>query len=83
MNAKTLAAYNEIKRAVKTGQSRIAPVTFSPFYGRGATSAAFRIAKREGLIVVAYISCVGTPVYCGPEQAEQLKILETTGATRH
>lgn len=63
MNPKTEAALNEIKRAAAEGQSRIAPQIFSHCFGRAATSAAFRMAKAQGIIEVAYTSCVGTPVY--------------------
>jgi hypothetical protein len=65
MSPKTEAALNEIKSAVASGQQLIAPVTFSHFFGRAATSAAFRIAKKEGIIIVNYISAAGTPVYKG------------------
>jgi len=63
MNAQTTAALNEIKAAAAAGQQMIAPVTFSPFFGRAAVSAAFRAAKAQGIIEVAYTSCAGTPVY--------------------
>ncbi len=65
MSPKTAEALEEIKSAVASGQTKIVPCTFSHCYGRAATSAAFRIAKREKIIEVAYISCVGTPVYRG------------------
>lgn len=63
MTPATAAAFNEIKSAVAAGQTRIAPVTFSHFFGRAAVSAAFRMAKQAGIIEVAYTSCAGTPVY--------------------
>lgn len=63
MNTRTEAALTEIKSAAAAGQKMIAPVTFSHFFGRAATSAAFKIAKRDGIIEVAYTSCAGTPVY--------------------
>jgi hypothetical protein len=63
MNTRTEAALNEIKSAVAANQKMIAACTFSHFFGRAATSAAFKIAKRDGLIEVAYTSCAGTPVY--------------------
>jgi hypothetical protein len=63
MNDRTEAALNEIKSAVAANQQMIAPALFSHFFGRAATSAAFKIAKRDGLIEVAYTSCAGTPVY--------------------
>lgn len=62
---KTDAALAEIKAAVEMGQSAIVPAYFSLFFGTPATSAAFRMAKASGLIVVAYISHSGTPVYRG------------------
>jgi hypothetical protein len=67
MNTRTEAALNEIKAAVAAGQDRIAPVTFTHFFGRSAVSAAFRLAKQQGIIVVAYVSAAGTPVYKGGE----------------
>jgi hypothetical protein len=63
MNTSTQAALTEIKAAVAAGQTRIAPVTFSHFFGRSAVSVAFKIAKQQGIITVAYISAAGTPVY--------------------
>lgn len=63
MNTQTEAALNEIKSAAAAGQQMIAPVSFSHFFGRAATSAAFKIAKRDGIIEVAYTSAAGTPVY--------------------
>lgn len=65
MNTKTAIAYNEIVAAVAAGQDKIVPAIFSHCYGRAATSAAFRLAKRDGLIEVNYMSMVGTPVYRG------------------
>jgi hypothetical protein len=38
---------------------------FSYAFGRAASSAAFRMAKAQNLIEVAYISAAGTPVYRG------------------
>lgn len=63
MNTRTEAALAEIKSAVAANQQMIAPAFFSHFFGRAATSAAFKLAKRDGLIEVAYTSCAGTPVY--------------------
>lgn len=63
MNQNTAAALAEIRTAVAAGQQRIVPSFFSRFHGRAATSAAFRAARSEGLIEVAYTSHVGTPVY--------------------
>lgn len=62
MNDRTAAALAEIARAAAAG-TRIAPAIFSHFYGRAAVSAAFRMAKAQGLIEVDYMSCAGTPVY--------------------
>lgn len=59
----TQAALNEIKSAAAAGQARIVPALFSHCFGRAATSAAFRMARAQGLIEVAYMSCVNTPVY--------------------
>lgn len=56
---------DEITKDVARGYEMIAPVTFSHCYGRAATAAAFRIAKADGLIEVAYTSAAGTPVYRG------------------
>lgn len=63
MSPKTAIALDAIKSAVAAGQTMIAPQLFSHCYGRAATSAAFRKAKAEGVIEVAYTSCAGTPVY--------------------
>lgn len=65
MNEKTAECLAEIRRAAAAGEQMIAPVTFSHCYGRGAASAAFRIALKEKVIVVAYKSIVGTNVYKG------------------
>lgn len=80
MSPKTQVAYDAIAAAVAAGQTRIAPVIFSHCFGRAATSAAFRMAKANGLIEVAYVSVVGTPVY----QAAGMKaaIAEAATATR-
>ena len=81
MSPKTEAAYSEIKSAIAAGQTKIVPAIFSHFFGRAAVSAAFRLAKKNGLIEVAYTSCVGTPVY----QAAGLKgaIVEAADAVKH
>lgn len=63
MSPKTAAAFAEIKSAVAAGQTTIVPAIFSHCFGRAATAAAFRTAKAEGIIEVAYTSCAGTPVY--------------------
>ena len=55
----------EIKKEVSNGNDKIAPCTFTHFYGRAATAQAFKQAKQEGLIVVNYKSAAGTPVYKG------------------
>ncbi len=51
-----------IARAVANGE-RIAPCTFTVCYPRANVSAAFRVARQRGLIVVDYASGLGTPVY--------------------
>jgi hypothetical protein len=81
MSPKTQAALAAIEAAVAEGQQRIAPATFSHFFGRAATSAAFRMAKASGLIEVAYTSTAGTPVYrpAGPGKA----VTEDPAATKH
>lgn len=63
MTPATQAALNDIKAAAQAGQSRIAPALFSHFHGRAATAAAFRLAKAQGIIELAYTSMAGTPVY--------------------
>ena len=63
MNTNTAAALAEIRNAVAAGQQRIVPSFFSHCHGRAATSAAFRAARAEGLIEVAYTSMTGSPVY--------------------
>ncbi|OYW56806.1 MAG: hypothetical protein B7Y80_01605 [Hyphomicrobium sp. 32-62-53] len=80
MSPNTARALEAIKAAADAGNQMIAPVTFSHCYGRAATSAAFRIAKRDGVIELAYTSCIGTPVYraAGTGQA----ITEAAGAAR-
>ena len=81
-NAATLEVLAEIKNAVAAGQTRIVPCIFSwAFKNRAATSAAFRMAKAQGVIEVAYISAAGTPVY----QAAGLKqaIAEAATALAH
>ncbi|RWC28143.1 MAG: hypothetical protein EOS70_27930 [Mesorhizobium sp.] len=63
MSPKTAAALAEIKSAVASGQARLVPALFSWQFGRAASAAAFRAAKAEGVIEVAYHSISGTPVY--------------------
>lgn len=75
------AALAEIKKAVSEGQDKIVPAIFSHIYGRGATSAAFRMARARGLIEIAYISCAGTPVYRPAGIAEAIR--EAGIATKH
>ncbi len=81
MNTRTAECLAEIKNAVASGQTRIVPCIFSHCFGRAATSAAFRIAKRDGIIEVNYTSCVGTPVYqaAGIKQAA----IESATAVHH
>lgn len=81
MTPRTEAAINEIKSAVAAGQTMIAPAIFSHFFGRAAVSAAFRIAKQQGIIEVAYMSCAGTPVY----QAAGIKaaVVEAATSVKH
>lgn len=81
MSPKTQAALNDIRAAVAGGQQRIAPATFSAFHGAASTSAAFRIAKAQGLLEVAYQSCVGTPVYRAAGTAAA--IAEAAAAVKH
>lgn len=63
MSPKTAEVLEEIKSAIASGQKTLVPCIFSHCYGRAATSAAFRVARAQKLIEVAYVSCVGTPVY--------------------
>lgn len=63
MNNRTAEAYTELKNAIAAGQTRIVPAIFSHCFGRAAASAAFRLAKRDGIIEVAYYSMTGSPVY--------------------
>ncbi len=77
----TQAALNEIKAAVAAGQTMIAPGLFSHCFGRAATSAAFRMAKAQGIIEIAYMSCVNTPVYRGAGIAQAMT--EAPAHTKH
>jgi hypothetical protein len=52
----------EIAEAAKAG-TLVAPASFSAFYPRAKVSAAFRMAKARGIIVVDYVGSAGTPVY--------------------
>jgi hypothetical protein len=65
MKPATAEVIAAIKEAVARGEDKITPVIYSHCFGRAATSAAFRKAKADGIIVVNYISIVGTPVYKG------------------
>lgn len=56
MNLKTAEVLAEIKSAVASGQTMIVPSIFTHvFKNRAAVSAAFRIAKRDGIIEINYI----------------------------
>lgn len=81
MNTRTAAAFADIKAAATAGQSRIAPGLFTPFHGRAATAAAFRMAKAAGVIEVAYIGGTGTPVYRAAGVAAAMAAITT--ATVH
>lgn len=60
MNKVTLQIIEELKT---DKGDLITPSVYSHFYPRANVSAAFKIAKRDGIIQVKYMSCVGTPVY--------------------
>jgi hypothetical protein len=78
----TLEILAEIKSAAAKGQSGICPAVFSwAFKNRAACSAAFRMARAQGIIEVAFISCAGTPVYqaAGTKQAA----IEAADAVKH
>lgn len=81
MTPKTEAALNEIKSAVAAGQRMIAPAIFSHCFGRAATSAAFRMARAQGMIEVAYMSCAGTPVYQAAGLAQA--VIDAPQAIKH
>ena len=55
----------EILEAIKQDESKmIAPSIYTWAFGRcNNVSAAFRIAKQQGIIEVDYIGGTGTPVY--------------------
>jgi hypothetical protein len=81
MKPATAAALAEIKAALAAGQKTLCPPIFSHCFGRGATSAAFRIAKAQGLIEVAYIGGFNTPNYQAAGLAQA--IAEATTAQKH
>lgn len=62
MTATTQRIVDEIEQMVADG-SRIAPATFTVFHPRANVSAAFRVARKQGIIMVDSPSCVGTPIY--------------------
>ncbi len=81
-NAATLEVLAEIKSAAAKGQNSIVPAVFSwAFKNRAATSAAFRMARAQGIIEVRCMSCAGTPIY----QPAGLKAatVESTDAVKH
>ncbi len=84
MNLKTAEVLAEIKSACAKGQDKIVPSIFTHcFKNRAAVSAAFRIAKRDGIIEINYMSCVNTPVYwaAGTHAAVTKAMAEKTTAT--
>lgn len=86
MNLKTAEVLAEIKSAAASGQTMIVPSIFTHcFKNRAAVSAAFRIAKRDGVIEVNYMSCVNTPVYqaAGTHAAIKAAMEAKTTATAH
>jgi len=85
-NAITLEILAEIKKAADAGQNTIVPSVFSwAFKNRAATSAAFRMARAQGIIEVRYMSCAGTPVYqaAGTAQALAQAAIEAPAAVKH
>lgn len=80
MSPNTQAALDDIKAACAAG-STIAPSLFSRFHGRAAVSAAFRIAKSQGLIELVAMSVANTPIYraAGYRNA----VAEAASATKH
>jgi hypothetical protein len=65
MKSETADVIESIKAAVAAGEDRITPAIYSFAFGRAVTAAAFRKAKKDGLIEVNYWSVAGTPVYKG------------------
>ena len=81
MSTKTAEFYTYIQNAVRAGQTRICPAIFSFCFPRASVSAAFRMAKQNGIIEVAYIGGTGVPVYqaAGTIQA----VAEATNGVKH
>jgi hypothetical protein len=65
MSPKTQEVYDAIKQAVAEGQDKITANIFSYCFNAASTSAAFRQAKKDGIIVVNYIGGNNNPVYKG------------------
>lgn len=63
MHPTTAKILEEIIEDARRGYDRIAPATFTAYHPRANVSAAFRIARRRGIIAVNYQSAAGTPVY--------------------
>lgn len=74
MKATTQRIIDEIEQAVADG-SHISPATFTAYFPRANVSAAFRVARKQGIIVVDSPSCAGTPIY-----RKALRITEGGGA---
>lgn len=68
MSPTTAAALAEIREEIAAGASRLIPAFMSRTHGRAAVSAAFKMAKAQGLIEVAYVSA-GSTVYKPAERA--------------
>jgi hypothetical protein len=81
LSPKTLEVLAEIKNAIASGQKTLCPAIFSHCFSRAATSAAFRAAKQQGIIELAYMSCVGTAIWqaAGVKQASE----EAKTAVKH
>lgn len=82
MHIKTAEIIAAIKTDAAKGRSRLVPAVYSwAFKNRTHVSAAFRAAKEQGIIEVAYYSVNGTPVY----QAAGLKAatVEASSAVKH
>lgn len=63
MNSQTLEVYNAIKTVIAEGHTRFGPGIFSISFPRAAVSAAFRKAKEDGIIEVAYYWTNNRPTY--------------------